>query len=154
MSAAIFGLLGVIVGAFLNSLLGWQLERRRDRIALKAAARLLDSELKAARVAALSALREHEWRLLRPEGRVPSIASWPVYRQLFAAQMNYEDFAVVARGVAGWEQVLGVASEEDRSTIGSRVVVQYFLEEQVDVAVKHLGRYLGLEERPSRATTA
>jgi hypothetical protein len=44
-TAAIFGLLGVIVGGMLNGLIAWRLERDRDRVTSRAAARLVMAEL-------------------------------------------------------------------------------------------------------------
>lgn len=48
MTAAIFGLLGVVVGGLLNGYVSSRAERRRDRAEGRAAARLLERELQSA----------------------------------------------------------------------------------------------------------
>lgn len=48
MTAAIFGLLGVVVGGLLNGYISSRAERRRDRAEGRAAARLLERELQSA----------------------------------------------------------------------------------------------------------
>jgi hypothetical protein len=49
MTAAIFGLLGVIVGGVLNGVVTWRIERARERGDARAAARLVIEELGVAR---------------------------------------------------------------------------------------------------------
>lgn len=49
MTAAIFGLLGVIVGGVLSGLISWRIERSRERREARAAARLVGVELGRAR---------------------------------------------------------------------------------------------------------
>lgn len=59
--------------------------------------------------------------------------------------MSYEDFAIVARGVAGWDSVVGVASDvTGEPKIADTILLGYFLESHVDVAIRRLSPYLAM----------
>jgi uncharacterized membrane protein YdjX (TVP38/TMEM64 family) len=59
--AAVFGLIGVIVGALITSIASFYLVRRREKKDARAARRIIQSELKEAAQAIHEALAAAEW---------------------------------------------------------------------------------------------
>jgi hypothetical protein len=104
MTAAIFGLLGVLVGALVTGFVNYVLERRRELVEARAAARLMRSEVVAAGEAVATTLEEGEWPIsYRPTWR----ESWIAYRRALAGRLPGEDFEAVARAYARMDQLQG-----------------------------------------------
>jgi hypothetical protein len=114
MTAAIFGLIGVVVGAALTGAVNWLLERRRERAEAQAAARLLKSEVEAAISDVASTLAEGMWPIsYQPTWR----QSWSSYRRPLAARMDPEAFEAAAKAYARMDQLQSAFSAgraEDR----------------------------------------
>jgi hypothetical protein len=93
--AAVFGLMGVIVGALITSIAGFYLVRRREKKDARAARRIIQSELKEAAQAIREALGAAEW----PAGWTKKAwsESWSKYRPVLAVDMkDDQSFAAVA----------------------------------------------------------
>ena len=104
MTAAIFGLLGVIVGGVLNALMAAWLERRRARAEVRSACRLLHTEFLRAKVVlsdlSTGAVRDEE---LKPAdwGRKP--ADWGQFRGILATTLRPDEWGHVASGLLAIE---------------------------------------------------
>lgn len=83
MSEAVFGLIGVVVGAFAAGLGDYLLEARREARSVRRAARMLHLELHEAKGFIEISLEEMVW-IAEPE-RVLSNEVWCTYRAEFAA---------------------------------------------------------------------
>jgi hypothetical protein len=104
MTAAIFGLVGVVVGAVVTGAVSWLLERRREAAEARAAARLLKSEVTAACEDIDSALHEGKWPIAyRPTWR----QSWSTYRRPLAVVMQATAFDEVAVAYSRMDQLQG-----------------------------------------------
>jgi len=93
--AAVFGLIGVIVGALITLIVGFYRVRRRDKKDARAARRIIQSELKEAAQAIHEALGAAEW----PGGWTKKAwsESWSKYRPVLAVDMKDDrSFAAVA----------------------------------------------------------
>src|SRR6266540_237945 len=88
MTAAIFALLGVVVGGVLNGAVSYTLEARREGKAVRAAARLLHADLSAARTSLALAAVNRDWGPLRI---APGpLSSWERHHELLAARFPNE----------------------------------------------------------------
>jgi hypothetical protein len=85
-TAAVFGLIGVIVGGVLNGLVSYTLERRNERRAARTAARLLLDEWRAALFLVEDALRQGRWQ---PGQRI-TFEEWDRHRELLADQLRQD----------------------------------------------------------------
>jgi hypothetical protein len=103
-TAAIFGLIGVGVGAAVTGLVNWFLERSRQKADAHAAARLLKTEVVAALKQADQAVNEDKWPIAyRPTWR----QSWGTYRRPLAALMDRDAFDKVAGAYAVMDEMQG-----------------------------------------------
>lgn len=96
MTAAIFGLIGVVVGGLLNgAVTAWQ-TRRTDAFAARVGARLVDLELRQAALAL--AVLEDEEATASGEGasRKFSAAAWDKYQEVLARTLSDEDGLTVS----------------------------------------------------------
>ena len=92
MTAAIFGLLGVVVGGVLNLAAGLWNERRRERRDVRPTARLVMTELSEIQAVLLAdARREPEYQM----GQVPPPAAWPEGRATLAAIVDGETWTAL-----------------------------------------------------------
>ncbi len=94
MTAAIFGLVGVIVGGFLTGLVDFVLDLRRECNAARAASKLVRSQLKDARTAVVVALETREWPLGWNDKAWAQ--SWSVYCPVLAGRMADDAFLQLA----------------------------------------------------------
>lgn len=85
MTAAIFGLVGVIVGGVLNGLVSYWLERQREQRAVRAAARLLMDPLQAIDGELDLVFATREWSVLRHKELEAVDALWLQHRGLLAS---------------------------------------------------------------------
>jgi len=119
MTAAIFGLVGVVVGAFINGAANVYFERRSERSNRRSAARLVRSEL----VRFRSLAREAD---LRPPEELPQLRDirpvvWESQRSVLARSLTDEDWALVALAYAHVDAVVSVlVFELDGTLIGWR----------------------------------
>ena len=90
MGEAVFGLVGVVVGALLSGGTEWMLARRREQRAARTAARVVRDELYLVAVW-LEDLREGAWTL--PEGWRYSEQVWREQRAHLAAILPYDQYA-------------------------------------------------------------
>jgi hypothetical protein len=104
MTAAIFGLLGVIVGGVLNALMAAWLEARRARAEVRSACRLLHTEFLRAKVVlsdlSTGAVRDEE---LRPADWGHKPADWGQFRGILATTLRPDEWSPVARGLLAIE---------------------------------------------------
>jgi hypothetical protein len=86
-SAAVFGLIGVIVGGVLNGFVSYVLERRNERRAARTAARLLLDEWRPLVFLVADVLRLGRWR---PGEQPITFEEWSRHRELLANQLSQE----------------------------------------------------------------
>ena len=108
MTAAIFGIIGVIVGGLLNgAVAAWQ-QRRRERRAARPAARAVMDELSEMQAVLFAdAHREPEYRA----GGVPAPRAWPEHRMTLASVVDGETWTAVS-GAYAMAEYLIVQEEE------------------------------------------
>jgi hypothetical protein len=94
---AIFGLVGVVVGALVTGGVEFLSERRRDAALLLKAARLVEAELDEAESAFKHAL--DQGRLWASQHQ-PSVPSWREYAPVLAEALGTSDWQVVESAVA------------------------------------------------------
>lgn len=93
MTAAIFGLFGVIVGGVLNTAAGLWQERRRERREARPTARLVMTELSEIQAVLTADARRHpEYRM----GSMPPPTAWPDGRATLAAVLDGETWTAVS----------------------------------------------------------
>src|SRR4051794_16666667 len=106
MTAAVFGLLGVIVGGVINGVVSAVLARRTERADRRSAARLVRSELVRFRWQGIAA-REVEPDDL-PQLRSAGTELWNANRAVLARALADSEWALVARAYAHVEAVQSV----------------------------------------------
>ena len=97
MSAAIFGLIGVIVGALLTGFVASSAVARRTRRAVQEAARLLLVDVAFAQSAYEQCLEEEKWVVL--PARPISLEAWNEWKELLASNIS---------GGAEWKKLYSV----------------------------------------------
>jgi hypothetical protein len=115
MTAAIFGLLGVIVGAVINGAASALLQRRVERSDRRSAARLVRSELVRFWTLAREAARRSPEDL--PQLRESAPILWQNYRAVLARALTDEDWVLVARAYAHVDAVAAVLVFERDGTL-------------------------------------
>jgi hypothetical protein len=144
-SAAIFGLIGVIVGAAVSGWVSLTLERRRERQASRAALNVIDVGLLRAKGYIEAILEDGVWAA----GTDTSVPAWPRYEDVLARQLPRDDFHFVALAVGAAErapmffaeqiaagEIAIKLSEADRD--GLTTIFRILLHGQI-VLGKHLG---------------
>jgi hypothetical protein len=99
-TAAIFGLVGVITGAAVSGWVTLTLERRREDEARRAALHVLDVELLRAKMYVEGVLEAGVWAA----GTDTSIRSWDRYEDVLARRLRRDDFHFVALAVTAAER--------------------------------------------------
>jgi hypothetical protein len=115
MSAAIFGLLGVIVGAVVNGGVTALLQRRTEQSDQRSAARLVRTELVTFRALALEGGRRSPEDL--PQLRDARPVLWQANRGVLARALTDEHWALVARAYAHVDAALSVLVFETDGTL-------------------------------------
>jgi hypothetical protein len=95
MLAAIFGLLGVLVGALANGIVSGALDRVREGRRAVVAARLVQDDLNYLHAVLSSEVGEGIWNRLTPGQSPLTFDSWPEGRDLLAEHLTFEEWAVV-----------------------------------------------------------
>jgi hypothetical protein len=94
--AAIFGLLGVLIGAVANGFVSVALGRGRDARAATVAARLVQDDLTYLHAVVASEAEEGVWKRLT-HGQSPlAFESWAYGRELLAAHLSFAEWALVS----------------------------------------------------------
>lgn len=117
MTAAIFGLLGVIVGGVINGVVSATLQRRSERSDQRSAARLVRSELVGFRSLALEAAKRPPEHL--PQLRNAGPVLWQSHRTVLARALTDEHWVLVARAYAHVDALLSVLVFENDGTLVS-----------------------------------
>jgi hypothetical protein len=94
MAAAIFGLLGVIVGGLINGVVSWLAQRRKDEATALSAKRLVANELGTWFVLAREANARSPEQL--PQLRKAAPTTWQSNRSVLARSLSDADWDVVA----------------------------------------------------------
>jgi hypothetical protein len=115
MTAAIFGLLGVIVGAVINGVVTAALQRRTDRADQRSAARLVRSELVGYRSLALEAAQRPPDHLPQLQNATPVL--WQSNRTVLARALSDQHWALVARAYAHVDALVSVLVFEPDGTL-------------------------------------
>lgn len=98
MTAAIFGLIGVIAGGLVNGALSVRQERRRERRAARPAARAVMDELSEMQaILSADARREPEYQA----GAVPAPRAWPDHRMTLASVVDGETWSAISGAYQG-----------------------------------------------------
>jgi hypothetical protein len=119
MTAAIFGLLGVVVGAVINGTISSLSQRRTERSDLRSAARLVRSELVGFRALAVEGSRRTADEL--PQLRDAAPVLWQGNRAVLSRALDSDDWEAVARAYAHVDAVLSVlVFEADGSLVDWR----------------------------------
>lgn len=100
MTAAIIGLVGVIIGSLATGGVTYVLDRRREEAETLAPLRLLDFDLLAAWASVNRALSDGERHTL-PEGWDPPLSGWRDHRHTAASAFDGNDWRQVAMGGSG-----------------------------------------------------
>jgi len=122
MDAAIFGLVGVIVGGIITAGSNYLLDRRRERavsqrdsrnyaIELKRASRLIDAELLRARAAADICVKDRHWWSQDVE---LTTEAWQKYSGIIAPELSYTAWLAVMGAVLAVDDLMsgrGIAFE-------------------------------------------
>lgn len=99
MSEAIFGLVGVVVGALITGGVDYVLDRRRERATLRAALRLIGDEYKDLLGVVDLALMASAWpRSHRYSRLILTADQWERNRDVLAAQLSPVDWELIAQG--------------------------------------------------------
>jgi hypothetical protein len=114
-TAAIFGLLGVIVGGVINGVVSSVLARRTEDADRRGAARLVRSELVRFRSLAIEARMSGPESL--PQLRYAGTELWDANRAVLARGLRDDDWALVARAYAHVDAVLSVLVFEPDGTL-------------------------------------
>lgn len=115
MTAAIFGLIGVIVGAVINGAATALLQRRAERSDQRSAARLVRSELVRYWTLADEAGRRSPEDLPQLHEMTPIL--WQSYRAVLARALADEDWFLVARAYAHVDALAAVLVFESDGTL-------------------------------------
>jgi hypothetical protein len=107
-TAAIFGLVGVIVGAAVSGWVTLALERRREDQARRAALHVMDVELLRAKAYTESVLESGVWAA----GTDTSVRVWDRYEDVLARQLRRDDFHFVALAVTAAERAPMLFAEQ------------------------------------------
>jgi hypothetical protein len=99
MGEAIFGLVGVVVGAVVAGGVDYALDRRRERAGLRAALRLVEDEYKdllsvVAIVLQMRVWPPSDWQAWRSTSR----DQWETHRDVLAARLSAADWELIAQG--------------------------------------------------------
>jgi hypothetical protein len=105
-TAAIFGLLGVIVGAVINGAVTAMLQRRNEGNERRSAARLVRSELVRYRALALESASLPADHLPQLQDAAPLV--WQSYRVVLARALPTQQWEVVARAYAHVDALVSV----------------------------------------------
>jgi hypothetical protein len=97
-TAAVFGLIGVVVGAVINGAVTAMVQRRAERSDRQSAARLVSTELARFRSIALEAARRSPEQL--PQLRESTPILWQSQRAVLARGLDDADWEAVARAYA------------------------------------------------------
>jgi hypothetical protein len=137
MTAAIFGLLGVLIGGVLNGVVSWLVELSRQRDAARASARLLSHELRANQRVLDDAITLIGKSKQQPEAAADKLgelsqAQWTEHKSRLAQGLRAEDFDVISgaylnlykidaaarrlRGLAAAETVKNTRKEQGERT--------------------------------------
>jgi len=139
MTAAIFGLLGVIVGAVINGAATALLQRRVERSEKRSAARLVRGELIRFWTLAREAAQRSPEHLPQLRDTAPIV--WQSYRAVLARALADEDWIVVARAYAHVDAVAAVlvferdGTLEDRRTREAQRLLAAMIEPLAEAAV-------------------
>ena len=145
MTAAIFGLIGVVIGGALNLIGLWVLETRRDRRGTQVAARLLIPDLQECKDALFIAQGDTTWVMVV----VPN-TRWKTQEERLARGItNADDWSTVMETFLNLERL---SNEADTSHPTARFTEEdkAFIEEtqaQIRAALDVLRDYAGLDER-------
>lgn len=113
MTAAIFGLIGVVVGAIISGGAKFLLEKRKERVAARVAARLVRDDLYEATCWIEDSLAEGRW--VKPLAKRISSQSWIDQRSFLAAAMPYSDYAAAGSAYRAAEDINNWLSSGDSS---------------------------------------
>ena len=142
MTAAIFGFLGVLVGAIITFLSSFYLERRRERqqrereeeslaTELRTAARLIEEEL--ARASGASHIVSESKKWWHPSG-VVTITAWAQHRAVLAGQISDKDWKSLRLAYVAVERLIQVRAEAPPGDPNDRTVK--FVAERLETPIK------------------
>ena len=103
MLPAIFGLIGVIVGGFLNGAVQWKIASRAERRASRAAARLVMDDLLQVEGEIDQALEDGVWGDLAASP--PTLEAWTEHRTTLTS-LPFRDWAMITNAVSFARNVL------------------------------------------------
>jgi hypothetical protein len=104
-SQGIFALLGVLVGGLITAGTTLYVERRRDRRAVRAAARLLGEALRHVHIFAWSAEREESWPYWGDDAFTQVETLWTEHEALFAAAVRPGQWDALTQAVEGGREI-------------------------------------------------
>jgi hypothetical protein len=95
MLAAVFGLVGVVIGGLLNGAVNWRLERARERLAARASARLLSDSLARLDKSLPLMKRASSVQIVHPDVGA-SLDDWAQHRERLAPVLSIAQWTAVA----------------------------------------------------------
>jgi hypothetical protein len=101
-TAGIFALVGVVIGALLSTVLAFATERSRDSRLAFVLARVVQDDLTFIDAVMGAEVSDGTWDRLTPEGRPLAFEVWPEARSVLAGHLSFEDWGrlcVAARQV-------------------------------------------------------
>jgi hypothetical protein len=112
MTAAIFGLIGVVVGALVTGIVQWRLERRRETTNRRAAMRLLAADFAVSQALIRPVLETGAWG----SERIPlPLEAYGEYRGVISAELNKAAWKYVEGAVLGLRHLNEIRADAERS---------------------------------------
>jgi hypothetical protein len=152
MTAGLFALAGVVVGAVATGLINLFLEKARQKTDMRTAVRLLKSEVQEALDAAHQALDDGMWPIA---WKKTWSQSWATYRQAVASGLGEKDFETLARTYGRMDLFQGglAADREDRQLSDTDRRFLEGIKPLLESSLQLLGRVVS-GEREARSSPA
>lgn len=158
MTAAIFGLIGVLVGGLLQGVIAWRMERRREGWAARKAGRLFAQQLIGC-VTFIEEIGDHVSALTWDDVTSTlesNLRRWPEYSEVFAGTLDYKRWHQIAYAVRALEGVIALAHDRAASDDPMTSAHRQYIDESsyrdvlLGASVCHGVGWVGVQRQPIR----